>query len=54
MTRTRTTFLLDVALSVLMAWVYVRTGGSALLAGLAMHTAANYALYLPAVEASWK
>lgn len=43
----------DVALSVLMAWVFVRTAGSALLAGLGMHTAANYALYVPAVEASW-
>lgn len=43
----------DVALSVLMTFVFVRTGGSALLAGLGMHTAANYALYLPAVEANW-
>lgn len=39
----------DIALSVLMAWVYWRTQGSALLAGLGMHTAANYALFLPAV-----
>lgn len=39
----------DVALSVLMAWVYRHTRGSALLAGLGMHTAANYALFLPVV-----
>jgi membrane protease YdiL (CAAX protease family) len=39
----------DVALSVLMAWVSVRTRGSALLAGLGMHAAANYALFLPAM-----
>jgi membrane protease YdiL (CAAX protease family) len=39
----------DVALSVLMAWVFVRTRGSALLAGLGMHTVANYALFLPAL-----
>lgn len=38
----------DVALSVLMTWVFVRTGGSALVAGLGMHTSANFALYLPA------
>ncbi|MGH3147729.1 MAG: lysostaphin resistance A-like protein, partial [Rubrobacter sp.] len=42
-------FVPDVALSVLMAWVYRQTQGSALLAGLGMHTAANYALFLPAV-----
>lgn len=41
----------DVALSVLMAWVFVRTGGSALLAGIGMHTAANFALFVPAVQA---
>jgi membrane protease YdiL (CAAX protease family) len=41
----------DIALSVLMAWVYRRTRGSALLAGLGMHTAANYALFLPALPA---
>ncbi len=34
----------DVSLSVVMAWVYVRTGGSALLAGLGMHLSANLAL----------
>lgn len=39
----------DVSLSVLMAWVYRRTGGSALLAGLGMHSAANFALFLPAL-----
>lgn len=39
----------DIALSVLMAWVYWRTRGSALVAGLGVHTAANYALFLPAV-----
>lgn len=39
----------DVALSVLMAWVFVRTRRSALLAGFGMHTAANYALFLPAL-----
>lgn len=38
----------DVALAVVMGWVYVRTGGSALLAGLGLHTAANFALYVPA------
>jgi hypothetical protein len=41
----------DVALSVLMAWVFVRTRGSALLAGFGMHTAANFALFLPAPPA---
>lgn len=41
----------DVALSVLMAWVYWRTRGSALLAGLGMHAAANFALFLPAMPA---
>ena len=41
----------DVALSILMAWVYLRTGGSALLAGIGMHTAANFALFLPAGQA---
>ncbi|PMB05057.1 hypothetical protein CEN49_19180 [Fischerella thermalis CCMEE 5273] len=39
----------DVALSVLMAWTFWRTRGSAFLAGLGMHTAANYALFLPAL-----
>lgn len=38
----------DVALAVVMGWVYVRTSGSALLAGLGLHTAANFALYVPA------
>lgn len=41
----------DISLSVLMAWVFVRTRGSALLTGLGMHTAANFALFLPALPA---
>lgn len=40
-------FVPDIALSVLMAWVFTRTG-SGLLAGLGMHTAANFALFVPA------
>lgn len=50
----------DIALSVLMAWIFVRTGGSALVAGLGVHTAVNFALLVPqapvgetATTASW-
>jgi membrane protease YdiL (CAAX protease family) len=37
----------DVALAVVMGWVFVRTGGSALLAGIGLHAAANLALLAP-------
>lgn len=40
----------DVALSILMAWVFLRTGGSALVAGIGMHTAANFVLFVPMAQ----